>query len=157
MNLEDVFCHNRRCPMYGRVGAGNIWRHTNYGDGHDRRRFRCKVCGKTFSETRGTAFYKLRTPRGKVLRALAMLVERGGVRAVSRAMGVKPETVSRWLRLAAHHAEEVSNHLIRDLHLTQCQVDELWTYVKKRTQISLDGGRGSLGCGSAWSQSGGSS
>ena len=143
--------------MYGLVGAGNIWRHSNYGRGRDRKRFMCKACGKTFSETRGTAFYKLRTPREKILRTLAMLVERGSIRATARAMGVKQETVARWLRRAAQHAEVVSDYLIRDLHLTQCQVDELWTFVKKRTRISPDEGRGRCGCGLAWSQSGGSS
>ena len=41
---------------------------------------KCKTCGKTFSERRGTFFFGLRTPREEVLRALAMLPEKGGIR-----------------------------------------------------------------------------
>jgi hypothetical protein len=32
---------------------------------------------------------------------------------------------------AGQHAAAVSNHFIRSLHLTQAQIDELWTFVKK--------------------------
>jgi len=45
--------------------------------------------------------------------------------------GSKPDTVIAWLRLAGEHAAEVSACLMRDLHLTEVQVDELWTFVKK--------------------------
>ncbi len=143
MDLRDSFCPNESCPMYGGVGEGNIWRHTSYGREHDRRRFVCKVCGRTFSETRGTVFYKLRTPREKVLQALAMLVERGSIRGTARAMGVSKDTVSRWLGRAAEHSEEVSQHLMRDLHLTQVQVDEIWSFIQKR-------GKGTRGLGPPW-------
>jgi hypothetical protein len=36
-----------------------------------------------------------------------------------------------WLDLAGQHAAAASAVLIRNVHLTQAQVDELWTFVKK--------------------------
>jgi hypothetical protein len=35
------------------------------------------------------------------------------------------------LDLAGQHAAALSNHFIRGLHLTQAQIDELWSFVKK--------------------------
>jgi transposase-like protein len=125
-----LFCPNRGCPMYGKVGAGNIRRHGTYGS-RGRRRYACKTCGKTFSETKGTAFYNLRRSMDTILQALAMLVERDSIRGTARAMGVKKDTVSRWLERAAKHSEEVSQHLMENLKLTQVQVDEIWAYIKK--------------------------
>jgi hypothetical protein len=40
-----------------------------------------------------------------------------------------------WVDLAGQHAAAVSAHLIKDLHLTQAQIDELWTFVKKSKRI----------------------
>lgn len=135
MNPQEQFCPYEDCPMYGRVGAGNIWRHGTYGGNRGKKRFICRACGRTFSSTRGTMFYKLRTPRETILRALAMLVERGSIRGTARAMGVSKDTVCRWLDRAGKHSEEVSKHLMRDLHLTQVQVDEIWSFIKKKRRI----------------------
>ena len=132
MKSEGLFCPNEGCRMYGRVGAGNIWGHGRYGRNLEKGRYLCKVCGRTFSETRGTAFYNLRTSPGTVLRSLSMLVERGSIRGTARAMGVKKDTVSRWLDRAGRHSEEVSQHLMRDLHLTQVQIDEVWAFIQKK-------------------------
>jgi hypothetical protein len=35
------------------------------------------------------------------------------------------------LDLAGQHAAAVSKHIVRGLHVTQAQIDELWTFVKK--------------------------
>lgn len=131
MGIDEQFCPNEECPMYGRVGAGNVWRHGTYGS-RGRRRYACKACGKTWSETRGTVFYNLRTSTDTILHALATLVERGSIRGTARAMRVKKDTISRWLERAAKHSEEVSRHLMRDLKLTQVQVDEIWSFIKKK-------------------------
>jgi transposase-like protein len=57
---------------------------------------KCKTCGKSFSENRGTPFFNLRTPKGKVVKALQTLVERGSVRGTARATGHKKDTIAAW-------------------------------------------------------------
>jgi transposase-like protein len=126
LDSSQQFCFNRDCPDYGQVGKGNVYIHS-----HKERRYGCQTCKGTFAETRGTMFYRLRTPPETIVEAIAQLVERGSIRGVARAKGVKPDTVIAWLRLAGEHAAEVSAYLMRDLHLTEVQVDELWTFVKK--------------------------
>ena len=125
------FCFNRACADHGQIGKGNIYVHS-----HPERRYGCHTCNETFAETRGTMFYRLRTPPETIVDALAQLVERGSIRGVARAKGVKPDTVIAWLRRAGEHAAEVSAYLMRDLHLTEVQVDELWTFVKRSRRTS---------------------
>jgi len=131
LNFEDFFCTNPDCKDYGKKGKGNIALDRIYGK-KKTALLKCKTCNKTFSENRGTPFFGLHTPKGKVLKSLAMLVERGSVRGTGRAMGVSKDTVSRWRDRAAEHAEEVSRELMKDLNLTQVQIDELWSFIQKK-------------------------
>ena len=48
MDPHEQFCHDRRCRAYGRLGEGHVVIHTQ-----KERRYRCKRCGRTFSETQG--------------------------------------------------------------------------------------------------------
>ena len=53
-------CPNPNCCLKGRLGKGNIIRHSFYITRQGRRRrYRCKECGRTFSSTRGTPYYRL--------------------------------------------------------------------------------------------------
>jgi len=68
--------------------------------------------------------------------ALALLGERNSLRAIERLQHRPPNTVLHWLDLAGQHAAAVSAVFIHGLHLTQAQVDELWTFVKKNRPIA---------------------
>ena len=69
-----------------------VWRRYCHKD----RRYYCVICGKTFSESRASLFYHLRTPRRDVLEAIGMLAERNSLRGIARVKGVKPDTVLHW-------------------------------------------------------------
>lgn len=69
--------------------------------------------------------------RNLLLDAMAMLVERNSLRAIGRIKQGKPNTILHWLDLAGQHAAAVNKHFLRGLPLTQAQIDELWTFVKK--------------------------
>jgi hypothetical protein len=78
----------------------------------------------------------VRRPRLMVIEALALLGERNSLRAVARLTHHSPNRILHWLDLAGRHAAAVSAALIRNLHLTQAQIDELWTFVKKNKRIA---------------------
>ena len=65
MNPHQQFCHNERCRAYGRCGEDHIVIHSQ-----KERRYRCKRCGRTFTETKDTAFYRMHKPRWLVLAVL---------------------------------------------------------------------------------------
>ena len=51
-------------------------------------------------------------------------------------MGVDKDTVQRWVERAGKHAEEVSAYLTVDCHLSEAQLDALWSFVKKKGNTS---------------------
>jgi len=129
---EGLYCPNPDCALFGRVNGARLERHAYYGQ--DRRvLYLCRKCRGPFSENRGTFFFGLVTPCEKVLTALKMIAEGGGIRATGRVMGVDKDTVQRWVERAGKHVEEVSAYLTVDCHLSEAQLDALWTFVKKKT------------------------
>jgi transposase-like protein len=58
--------------------------------------------------------------------AIAALAEGLGIRAVARVFETDPNTVLRWLVEAAEHLEAFSRYHLRDLHVEQVQMDELF-------------------------------
>jgi len=136
----DIACPNPKCKYHGNKGLGNVVSNGTYRTRSTgkARLFVCRTCGKAFSSRSGTAFFDLRSPKKKVLMGLRLLAEGLGLRGTSRVLDIKLDTVRRWLATAALHCEQVNDMLLRDLKLSQVQVDELWTFVKKNTKISLE-------------------
>lgn len=133
MELEHCWCDNAACPDFGKVAASNIKVYS-----YVERRYYCTTCQRTFSADRGTVFETLRSEHRIVTDVLAMLVERNSLRAIERLKHHPHNAVLHWLDLAGQHTATVSATLIRNLHLTQAQVDEMWTFVKK-TRASASG------------------
>ncbi len=102
-----------------------------------RQRYHCKGCGAWFGETHNTPMYRLRTPPEEVGRSLLVVMRRGSLRAAEEITGHKYETIGRWLRLAAEHAEALTEVLVHDLELSTLEVDEFWSFVRRRSVTSL--------------------
>jgi transposase-like protein len=99
--------------------------------GHQR--YHCLGCGAWFGETEGTPLYGLRTPVEEIAQALLIVMRRGSLRAAEEVTGHKYETIGTWLHLAARHAEALTPVLVHDLQLSTLEVDEFWSFVRRRT------------------------
>ena len=129
MDPQTVFCPNPDCPARGRVGTGNIGVHSR-----KERRYRCSVCGKTFAETKGTVFYRLRTIKDTVILVLTLLAYGCPIQAIVVAFGLDERTVVSWQGRGGEHCEGVHQHLVeRPRQLGQVQADEI--RAKKRGGI----------------------
>jgi len=51
---------------------------------------------------------------------------------LARIKGVDKDTVAEWLDTASQHVEAVSRYLMVNLHFEEAQLDEFWSFVKKR-------------------------
>jgi hypothetical protein len=71
----------------------------------------------------------LRTPAAEVAQALLIVQRRGSLLAAEELTGHKYETIGRWLRRAGAHADALTDTLVHDLHLTEVEVDEFWSFV----------------------------
>jgi transposase-like protein len=135
MDTSQFYCPNEECPDYGKRGKGNIVRNRRYGKQRTQL-LKCKTCGKSFSENRGTLFFNLRTPKEEVVNALKTLVERGSLRGTARVTGHKKDTIASWQKRAGEHADALREYLLHDLHLDHLEVDELYTFVEKKRRTS---------------------
>lgn len=68
----------------------------------------------------------------KRLKVLAALVEGNSESAVSRMTDVQPNTISRFSLLMGEGSTRLHDRLVRDLPCSLIQVDEIWSYVKKK-------------------------
>ena len=124
------FCPNKACPDYQKLQIGQQQNLDKFGK--TRRgvqRFRCQTCGKTFTETTGTIFYRRRTPEHEILETLAFLAEGSRISSLSRVKGFKEDTILAWLRAAAQHSEQLEEVLMADFRVERAQLDALWSYV----------------------------
>jgi IS1 family transposase/transposase-like protein len=132
-------CPNPECVHYNRRQQGNVSAIATYLTQSGKRRiFRCHTCATQFSETRETVFFDLRTTEDKVMMALKMLLVRVDLAGISFVLGVTEESVLAWLRRAAHQAEALNRHLLRNLPVTQGQLDEMWNFIARKHARETD-------------------
>jgi hypothetical protein len=95
-------------------------------------RFRCARCGGIVSATTSTAYAGIRTDLNTYLRGATALAEGLSIRATGRLLGVDKDTANHWLPVLGQHCQSVMNYFFRNLHLHECQLDELWTFIRKK-------------------------
>lgn len=128
------FCPNTSCADYGKQQT-NIVKFGKTKAG--RQRYQCKSCGSTFTETKGTIFYRRRTPDDEIIETLAFLAEGMRISSLSRVKGHKEDTILAWLRDAAEHAEAIEEVLLAKYELERGQLDALWAYVGNKGEKKL--------------------
>jgi len=101
-------------------------------------RFKCSRCGRTFSESKKTCA-ALNIPSATIYRILSCLTEGCGIRATARLNDVHPETVLKVLRIAGTKAAMVLDDELRNVRASFVQIDEVWTFVKKKQRSITPG------------------
>jgi len=133
-----AFCSNEACRDYGELQRDQKQNIDKFGKtSKGVQRFRCRTCGKTFTATKGTIFYRKRTPEDEILETLALLAEGSRISSLSRVKGHKEDTILAWLREAAKHAEAIEATLMKDYKIKRGQLDALWAYVQNKGEKKL--------------------
>ncbi len=132
------FCPNEACPDYGKLESERQGKIIKFGKTKaGRQRYECKTCGKTFTETKGTLFYRRRTPEDEIMDTLAHIAEGNRISSLVRTKGHKEDTIIDWIREAGKHAEAIEEVLLADYQLTRGQIDGLWAYVGNKGEKKL--------------------
>jgi transposase-like protein len=121
------FCPKRGCSDYGELQKGNIIKFGKTKAG--RQRYLCHSCKGTFTETKGTIFFRKRTPDQEIMESLALIAEGSRVSSVARVKGHKEDTIVAWIRDAAQHAQAIEAELLKDYRIERGQLDAMWSYV----------------------------
>jgi IS1 family transposase len=82
----------------------------------------------------GTAYYGLGTDPLIFETAVRALAEGNSLRATARIVEVDKELVRNWLDRAARQCRAVMLYLWRELPATECQLDELWSFVHTKQE-----------------------
>lgn len=131
MDISEIYCPHENCEDYGKKGQGNIVCYEIYGK-NKTKLLRCRTCKSRFSERRNTVFFGLHTHETTIEKVMRCLAEGNSIRATARIMGIDKDTVARIFDRASSHCKRVLETLLKDLHLDECQLDELWSFVKKK-------------------------
>ena len=111
-DLTRFCCLNPDCPDHGKRGHGNLTVPMRYGPNRSRRLLRCSTCKARFSERKGTPLFDARLPAAKAVSVLAHVAEGVGTRKTARLTGVHRDTVTRYIRRAGEHAEQLHDELV---------------------------------------------
>lgn len=135
-DIGQCFCPNQQCKDYGLRGQGNIAVRGKYGKDKNRNLLYCRTCGKRFAATRTSALFGLHLPANTIRQIIHHAAEGVGVRATARLLGLDKDTVNRVILRAGEHCARVLSSLLTSLELKETQLDELWTFVKKRNVLT---------------------
>lgn len=122
MNPQEIFCPNIDCPARGQKGRGNIGVHSQ-----KEQRYICEVCNQTFSASKGTIFYRLRTEPETVMQVISLLAYGCPIQAIVHAFGLDERTVQDWWNRAGKHCQRFHEHKVEQakMDLGQVQADEI--------------------------------
>lgn len=124
MNPQPLFCANIACASRGKTDGGNIAPHDTLKD-----RWKCRTCNVTFTTTKGTLYYRLKTDPKIVTLVLALLAYGCPPQAILFAFSLDERTVASWQKKAGDHCQRVHEALVQTPQdLQQVQADEI--YVK---------------------------
>jgi transposase-like protein len=85
--------------------------------------YECLRCSQQFSGRYDSVFSGFHTDEQTIYRVLKALSEGIGIRAAARIFDLE-------------QCKRVSEQLIKNYRMDECQLDELWSFVKKRKHVS---------------------
>ena len=126
----DVVCPNPSCSSHNKHDLKNIVR---YGkQRNETQRYKCTTCDKTFARTHGTPFFHKHLKKKEIINICKMLTEKTPFRGVARQTGHHLDTIRAIADAIAKHCKKFNDYFIKELKLTPIEVDEMWSFVKKK-------------------------
>jgi IS1 family transposase len=136
MDWETLYGPNRRCRFYGDPLPHS--RLVKNGSSHGQPQVLCRACGQSVTVRYGTAYGDLNAEPAIFEMAIRALAEGNSLRSTARIAQIDKDTACDWLDRAAQHGRKVLLYLWRDLPVTECQLDELWSFVHtKESHLSM--------------------
>jgi transposase-like protein len=96
------------------------------------RRFRCTVCGKTFSESQPLEGIRVQTDQ--VAQVVSLLCEGMGVRATSRLTRLHQETILNILEPVGPGCLQFHDKTVRNVNAEDIQTEELYAFVHRKQE-----------------------
>lgn len=115
--------------------------HGYYGKG--RKRFKCKICGKTFSETANTPFYRMKEKNEeKIIEAVISAFKKKNIRITAKKYGVQPYTLYQWINRLndKRYIDSISKRIEEEskIHHLLFSKEEFFSWLKKKSPLTCD-------------------
>jgi transposase-like protein len=130
----DVACPNKDCRVYDKVGLRNIVRNGRQPNGTQK--YKCTDCGRNLVRTVNTPFFHKHLMKKEIVQICKLLAEKISFRGVARATNHHLDTIRAVADVVAQHCKKFNEYFITELKLTPIEVDEMWSFVKKKKKIA---------------------
>jgi transposase-like protein len=105
----------------------SVKKHGRDRKGHQR--YRCRLCGETWIESRPKPLGDMRIEMKQATTALGMLLEGMSIRAVERLTGLDQNTIGNLILTVGDNCQHLLDTAIRNVATEDVQVDELWSFI----------------------------
>ena len=116
--MQCPYCDHPKAHKHDQTSKGN-------------QRFKCPQCGKTFTETLNTLYYRRQVTVEEVETILQTHAEGRSLRGVSRVSRRAYGTVVSLLRAASEKSQLVHNQSVQSVETEAIVADEMWSFVQK--------------------------
>jgi IS1 family transposase len=135
--LDSFVCQTPHCPDFQQSGRQNITLRRFYGS-DKRRLLRCRTCGTTFSETKGTPYWGSKLPPERIDSVVDHLTHGNCFSSTASLTRCHRTTVARIMRQAGVHLQQFHSQHARDLEVTSMQADERHSFVGEKAEQAWD-------------------
>jgi len=139
MDWKTLYCPNRFCRLYGVPWPKSALVKNGTSRGYKQALLRY-----------GTAYFELEAEELIFDTAIRALAEGNSLRSTARIVQIDKDTAAAWLDRAARHCRKVMLCLWQHLPVTECQLDELWSFVHTKEQNLFVAKLGCETYGDAW-------
>ena len=126
----DITCQIPECEYYLTFEGREIVKNGHNSAGNQQ--YLCKNCGRYFSETKNTPFYRSRLPKSTVELLFRLLIEKIPIRGIYRTLNLHIHTVLRYLIIIGKHAELINKYCLNKIAIGDIELDEIWEFIYKK-------------------------
>lgn len=130
----DVGCPNATCKCYKQIGLRNVIQFGYQKNGT--KRYKCTECKRTFARTINTPFFHMHLKKKEIIQICKMFAEKTSFRAIARITEHHLDTIRSIATAVAKHCKKFNEYFIKELELTPIEIDEMWSFVKKKKKIA---------------------
>ena len=134
---HPIPCQNPDCEYYLTVEGSDIMKNGKNSAGNQT--FLCKHCGKYFTETKNTPYYRSHIPRERIHLIFLLFGEKIPINGIIRVLKHHEDTIMRYYNKFAEHAININDMFLVEIELGETEIDEIWTYIMKKRKNIEDG------------------
>ena len=129
----DISCPNKECKAFNKTGLKNIVRNGFQPNGTQK--YKCTECGRNLVRTINTPFFRKHLSKKEIIHICKLLSEKTSFRAIARITNHHLDTIRSIASAIAEHCKRFNEYFVTELNLTPIEVDEMWSFVKKKKKI----------------------